>query len=184
MSSFNFLGKFGIVIISAILALILARIGISYLVILIAIGFIIALITKSKAYAVLTGLLYTVISYILSYPVGLFLVDYMPTTNVTIPIDTITVGIDLLMGVLIPAIAAVVLCGLPAIIGVNIAEYIHKPTTQPQKEEHHYKVMDNFNQVHKKVNKKQVEADILRQTPIQKAKNRKKKEKQKEDYKK
>ena len=44
--------------------------------------------------------------------------------------------------------------------------------------------MDNFNQVHKKVNKKQVEADILRQTPIQKAKNRKKKEKQKEDYKK
>ena len=163
MSSFNFLGKFGIVIISAILALILARIGISYLVILIAIGFIIALITKSKAYAVLTGLLYTVISYILSYPAGLFLVDYMPTTNVTIPI---------------------VLCGLPAIIGVNIAEYIHKPTTQPQKEEHHYKVMDNFNQVHKKVNKKQVEADILRQTPIQKAKNRKKKEKQKEDYKK
>ena len=174
MSSFNFLGKFGIVIISAILALILARIGISYLVILIAIGFIIALITKSKAYAVLTGLLYTVISYILSYPAGLFLVDYMPTTNVTIPIDTITVGIDLLMGVLIPAIAAVVLCGLPAIIGVNIAEYIHKPTTQPQKEEHHYKVMDNFNQVHKKVNKKQVEADILRQTPIQKAKNKKK----------
>ena len=82
MSSFNFLGKFGIVIISAILALILARIGISYLVILIVIGFIIALITKSKAYAVLTGLLYTVISYILSYPAGLFLVDYLSLIHI------------------------------------------------------------------------------------------------------
>lgn len=179
MSSFNFLGKFGIIIIAAIMALILARLGISYLIILIAIGFIIALITKSKFYAVLTGVLYTVISYILSYPAGLFLADYMPTTNVTIQTSTYAVGMDLLMGGLIPTIVAVVLCGLAAIVGSNVAELIHRPkSTQTNTEEHHFKVVDNFNQKRQaKKHRKHVEAEMLDQTPIQKAKSKFKKNK-------
>lgn len=183
MSSFNFLGKFGIIIIAAIMALILAGLGISYLIILIAIGFIIALITESKFYAVLTGVLYTLTSYILSYPAGLFLVDYMPTTNVTIQTSTYTVGMDLLMGGLIPTIVAVVLCGLAAIVGSNVAERFCRPkSTQTNTEEHHFKVMDNFNQKKQvKQHKEHDEAETLYQNPIQKAKSKFNENKRKED---
>lgn len=174
MSSFNFLRKFRIIIV-VILALMLSHTSISYMVILLAIGFIMALISQSKFEAILTGVLYAIVSYILSYPTGLFLANYMPTTNVTIQTSAVTVGIDLLMGVLIPSIVAVVFCGIAAIIGISIVNLFHgNETTQTETEEHHYKVMNNFKQ-HKQQRKqeKQDKERLLYLTPIQRAKIKK-----------
>lgn len=179
MSSSNILGKYGIAIITVLLALIVTRFGVSYLIVLIAIGFILALITKSKLYAVSTGVVYTIISYILSYPAGLFLIEYMPTTNETIQVSTMEVGINLLMGVLIPTIVTIVLCGISAIIGSLIVEYLNKGTSNNNtKEEHHFQVIDNFNESRKKhKERKRIEKKKIYETPIQKAKDRKNKQK-------
>lgn len=174
MSSFSFLRKFRIII-AIILALMLSHMGISYMIILLAIGFIMALLSQSKFEAILTGILYVVVSYILSYPTGLFLANYLPTTNVTIQTSVVTVGIDLLMGVLIPSLVAVVFCGIAAVIGVNIVDLFHvNETNRTKTGEHHYKVMNTFEQ-HKQQRRKekQEKERLLYLTPIQRAKIKK-----------
>lgn len=98
--------------------------GVSYLIILVAIGLIVSFINKRKREAIITGVLYALVSYIISYPSGLFLAEYMPTTNVVIQTNTITVAKDLLVGALIPMIIAFILCAITAVIGSNIAKAI------------------------------------------------------------
>ncbi|OED29571.1 hypothetical protein [Methanosphaera sp. WGK6] len=180
MTSFNVLGKFRIII-AVILALIIARLGISYLIILLAIGIILSIL-NSKMEAVITGVLYAIVSYILSYPAGLFLADYMPTTNVTIETSATTVGINLMMGAIIPTIIAIILCGIGALIGSTLVDLIHKNNNSENKqksikEEHHYEVIEGFKRSREenKRNKKQ-KREIIYQTPIQKSKIRQQKQ--------
>jgi len=124
----DLLKKFSIIIF-VLLALIVSRMGISYIVILIAIGFIVSFINQRKREAIITGVLYALVSYILSYPAGLFLSEYMPSTDIVIETSVLTVAKDLIIGALIPMIIALVLCGITAIIGSNIAKAINKDKT-------------------------------------------------------
>ena len=73
MTFMSILKKFSIVLV-ALLALGLTRIGISYLIILVAIGIIMPIIADNKKSAMVTGALYATLGYSLSYPSGLFLI--------------------------------------------------------------------------------------------------------------
>ena len=102
--------------------------------------------------------MYTIVSYILTYPAGLFLIDYMPTTDVVIETNSTTVLIDLLMGALIPSIFAVIFCGICALIGANLAKAIRKDNNsknENKSEGHNFKVMDNFEKSNKNNRKRQ-----------------------------
>ena len=140
----NLLKKFSIIIF-VLLALIVSRMGVSYIIILIAIGLIVSFINQRKREAVITGVLYALVSYILSYPAGLFLSEYMPTTNVVIETSAITVAKNLIVGALIPMIIAFILCGITAIIGSNIAKAMNKDKSSEEDDEGYHFSRDNSN---------------------------------------
>ncbi|MBO5460106.1 MAG: hypothetical protein J5981_07690, partial [Lachnospira sp.] len=67
-------------------------------------------INKRKREAIITGVLYALVGYILSYPAGLILNDYMPSIDIPVQTNAISVGMALLMGALIPVCFAIIIC--------------------------------------------------------------------------
>lgn len=181
MSSSTLLKGFEIII-AVIIAILAARVGISYMVILLALGFIMTLLTKSKGVGTTSGAAYALISYIISYPAGLLLTDYMPTTNITVETSAGSMMFNLVMGTLIPIIAAVIISGVAAIVAGYILGLFHRNNKDKEEkhEEHHYKVVNDFNEIRQR-NKQQrrKKEEAIYMTPIQKAKIRREKEREK-----
>lgn len=180
MSLIEILKRFS-TIIFVILALMLSRLGIGYLTLLILLGLIVSFINKRKRDAIIAGLLYAMVGYILSYPTGLLLADYMPTTDIVIETNAATMMTDLVIGALIPMIVAFVICGITAIIGSNIAKYLEsnkKSTTEfDNTDTHQFNVVGNFKQKQEKQKEtRKNKEELINLTPIQKAKMRKEKE--------
>lgn len=183
----NLLKKFSIIIF-ILLALIISRMGVSYIIILIAIGLIVSFINQRKREAIITGVLYALVSYILSYPAGLFLSEYMPTTDVVIETSAITVAENMIIGALIPMIIAFILCAITAVIGSNISKAINKDKTSEDNDEkgYHFNMNKSDSYSHSDNNFQQSVDDISndskdykqkinRLTPIDKAKLKRRK---------
>lgn len=169
------------IIVAAFLALILTRIGISYLFILVALGIIIPFITEDKRSAVISGALYAIISYMLSYPSGLFLINYMPKIDIPIKVSFAEVIFNLFMGLLIPVIIAAVICFISAIIGKYLSQlfkqYVGNNNTKKDENKHSFNYNKDFEE-NIETNNKEVKYHTRKRldelSPIQKAKNRRK----------
>jgi lipopolysaccharide export LptBFGC system permease protein LptF len=177
MSLTDFFKKFSIIIF-VVLALILSRCGFGYLLILVLIGLIVSFINQRKREAIITGVLYALMGYILSYPTGLILNDYMPSASIPIEVSTSTVIMDLLLGALIPTLAAIIICGITAIIGSNIAKYMGERKSKDTSSvstnyQHTFAHDDNQTDDYIVVEDKE---ELLNLTPIHKAKLRKERE--------
>ena len=173
MTILGILRKFSIIII-AFIALLLSRMGISYLIILVAIGVLTPIICGSKKDAIFAGILYASISYIISYPTGLFLINYMPKEYIPITVSSSTVATNLFIGWLIPVIVSIIICGLTSFIGDIFANLIHKKTVETDVDEHYFEASNDLNQVDTNNLNKKERKNLLYLTPIQKAKNRNK----------
>jgi len=164
------------VIVYAIIAVILTRFGISYLVILMALGLIVSLIHKQKKEAIASGVLYALISYILSYPAGMFLINYMPKYEIPVQTNTTATIINLVIGALIPMIIALVICTITAVIGSTIAGYFQNNEKRTAKKDKKDNFIGNVKQKRKtnRITQKEKE-DMIMKTPIQKAMEKKRK---------
>lgn len=170
---------FILIIVFTLMGLVLTRMGISYLLILLLIGLGVSLLSKSKLYAIIAGMAYVIVSYIITYPAGLFLSQYMPTSGVVVETSSTAVAMNLFMGALIPTIFAVIVCGVSAVIGAGIANYIRKDNSnnEDKSEGYHFNVEDNKTKVNNKNNrtrKKTHKGKFM--NPIQKAKMKKQNE--------
>ncbi|MDO5825347.1 MAG: hypothetical protein Q4Q22_03115 [Methanosphaera sp.] len=184
MSFIDLLKKFSIIIF-AVLALILSRSGFSYLLILVLIGLIVSYINRRKREAIITGVLYALLGYILSYPTGLILKDYMPAYTIPVQTSTTTMMTDLLLGALIPMIVAIIVCGITAVIGSNIAKIIHGKSEDKKEYDNDdsYQVVftDEENQTRDYIEVDDKE-ELLNLTPIHKAKMRRERENEEVEY--
>ena len=184
MSLISFLKKFSIIIF-VILALILSRSGFSYLLLLVLIGLIVSYINKRKREAIITGVLYALVGYILSYPAGLILNDYMPSIDIPVQTNAISVGMALLMGALIPVCFAIIICTITALIGSNLAKYVdeklNRNADKTESNENQYIFTQENDNSYNHENNIEHKEELLNLTPIHKAKLRKKIEKIEED---
>ena len=171
MTSVNIF-KYVRIIIAAFLALLLSRMGVSYLWILVAIGVILSILSKSKSEPIIAGVLYSTLSYILTYHSGFFLIQYMPN-NASVQVSAIDVYINLFMGWLVPALIAIIICGLTSFIGMAIWEILNKNESKYNSDAYYFDdekdlinqdrvIEDSFNQ-----------KDYLYLSPIERAKRRK-----------
>lgn len=151
MTLMNILKKLSILIV-AILAIQVTRMGVNYFTILLAIGIIMPIICGSKKSAVFTGILYATLSYIITYPSSLFLINYMPRESIPITVSTATVYSNLLMGWIIPVIITIVVCGIFSVIGLMLKRLFDKLMGKGT-DEHHFNeerdsdtiITDSFN---------------------------------------
>ncbi|HIH36074.1 MAG TPA: hypothetical protein HA277_00510 [Methanosphaera sp.] len=151
MTLMNILKKLSILIV-AILAIHVTRMGVNYFTILLAIGIIMPIICGSKKSAVFTGILYATLSYIITYPSSLFLINYMPRESIPITVSTATVYSNLLMGWIIPVIITIVVCGIFSVIGLMLKRLFDKLMGKGT-DEHYFKeekdsdtiITDSFN---------------------------------------
>lgn len=198
MTFMNILKKISILIV-AVLSLELTRMGISYLTILIAIGIVMPIICGNKKSAVFTGVLYATISYILTYPSSLFLIDYMPSESIPITVPISTVYSNIFFGWIIPVIIAIVVCGIFSIFGHIIKKQLLDKVIGKGSDEHYFdesnvitpnnnnsltnqdyqkttNTINNNQDYPRKTNSlnKNEKKELLYLTPIQKAKNRNK----------
>lgn len=164
------------IIIGTLLALILSRHGISYLIVLFALGLILPFLTDDKKSAVISGLLYAILSYAISYPSGLFLINYMPSKDIPIIVSQSEVSINLLIGLLIPVIVAIIICYVGTIIGEYLNHLLKKYGDNSQNQKHYFEFSeksdekyDNYKYTEPK-NKQKLEE----LSHIQRAKTRKK----------
>jgi hypothetical protein len=128
----------------AILAIGLTRFGISYLIILMLIGFFMPIIAGNKKGAIFTGVLYATLSYILSYPSGLYLINYMPKEAIPVSVSSSSVFFNLFMGWLIPVVISTVVCGIFSIAGYAVKNIIYgkEDTT-----EHYFESTEEMEQI-------------------------------------
>lgn len=139
----NGIVKFSRVIIGAVLALILCRMGVSYLAVLVALGFILSFISKNKWEGVLSAVIYTTISYIISYPSGLYLKEFMPSIEIPIVVNPTSVMMTLFLGWLIPVIIAIIISGCAAILGKECAKIIRKDKKEDNEFNNDYNNYEN-----------------------------------------
>ncbi len=170
MMFIGILKKFSVLIV-ALLALKLTRMGISYLAVLIAIAIVMPIICDNKRSAVVAGILYTTISYLLTYPSSLFLKNYMPDTSIPIAVSSSAVYMNLFMGWIIPVIITMIICGIVSTIIYSIKRSIVKKQDDKNKDVHYFERGDLNKFDTNSLNKKQ-KKELLYLTPIQKAKNR------------
>lgn len=190
----NGIVKFSRVIIGAVLALILCRMGISYLAVLVALGFILSFISKNKWEGVLSAVIYTTLSYIISYPSGLYLKEFMPTIEIPIVVNPTSVIMTLFLGWLIPVIIAIIISGCAAILGKECAKIIRKDKKEDKEIKNDYQndyqndfedneeikgVFEEKSVMPKPKNRKNKE--ILEMSPIQKAKLRQRQRQNKDE---
>ena len=97
MTFTGILKKFSVIIV-ALLALGLTRMGIGYLTILLAIGIIMPIICDNKKSAIFTGILYATLGYLLSYPSSLFLINYMPDRDIPISVSSTSILTHIFLG--------------------------------------------------------------------------------------
>ena len=185
----NGIVKFSRVIIGAVLALILCRMGISYLAVLVALGFILSFISKNKWEGVLSAVIYTTISYIISYPSGLYLKEFMPTIEIPIMVNPTSVAMTLFLGWLIPVIIAIIISGCAAILGKECAKIVRKDKKEDKEFQNNYQNeyqndygnnFENNEETKEEFEEKTVmpkprsrtNKEILEMSPIQKAKLR------------
>lgn len=168
------------VLIIALMALLLTRMGISYYIILIAIGIITPIICGNKKSAVISGILYATLSYIISYPSGLFLINHMPSTPIPISVSPFTVIINLFIAWLIPVLITIIITGISSLIGNWIAEKLNKDKTEEinvDTVDYYFEEDDDSIQIEHEEYDTSRKKDLLSLTSIQKAKNRRNKEK-------
>lgn len=190
----NGIVKFSRVIIGAVLALILCRMGISYLAVLVALGFILSFISKNKWEGVLSAVIYTTLSYIISYPSGLYLKEFMPTIEIPIVVNPTSVIMTLFLGWLIPVIIAIIISGCAAILGKECAKIIRKDKKEDKEIKNDYQndYQNDFegNEETKEVFKEKSvmpkpknrkNKEILEMSPIQKAKLRQRQRQNKDE---
>lgn len=170
MTFTSILKKFCVIIV-ALLALGLTRMGIGYLTILIAIGIIMPVISDNKKSAIITGVLYATLGYIISYPSSLFLINYMPDINIPISVSSATTLSNIFLGWIIPVIFAIVICGIFSIIGNIIKSKVFNNNGNNENE-HRFDTQDNLNPIDTNSLNKKEKKELLYLTPIQKAKNR------------
>ena len=166
MNLLSILKKFSIIIV-AVLAYFLSRMGVGYLVILVAIGLFMPFLTNSKKGAVFTGILYATIGYLISYPSGLFLINYMPSIEIPISVSQTTVATDLFIGWLIPVLIAIIICGLFSIMGYAISKRLYGKNNSSKSDYHTfeediYVEKDEFDE----------DVDLINLSPIQRMKNK------------
>lgn len=171
MTLMDILRKFGVIII-ALLALWLTRAGIGYLTILVAIGIIAPIVCGSKKDAVFTGSLYATLNYVLSYPSGLYLINYMPSNYIPITVSSSEVMVNLFIGWLVPTLVAIIVCGMASFLGKVIADYLFGKENRDDTNEFYFED-EGINQVDTSNLNKKERKRLLYLTPIQKAKNRK-----------
>ena len=171
MTFTGILKKFSVIIV-ALLALGLTRMGIGYLTILLAIGIIMPIICDNKKSAIFTGILYATLGYLLSYPSSLFLINYMPDRDIPISVSSTSILTNIFLGWIIPVIVAIVICGIFSIIGNIIKSKVFDKIGGNNDDVHHFDTYDEVNQIDtNSLNKKQ-KKELLFLTPIQKAKNK------------
>lgn len=170
------------IIAGALLALILTRVGISYLVILIALGLILSFFTGDKKSAIISGVLYATISYIISYPSGLFLKGYMPNIDIPVNVSPAEVTINLFIGLIIPIIITIVICGVFSIIGGYVHNLIKNKDEKQEEEGIYFDSPNEFDEKYENKSERftstKTKNKLEELSPIQKAKNRRKFEKE------
>ena len=171
MTFMGILKKFS-VIIMALLAFGLTRMGIGYLTILITIGIIMPIICDNKKSAIVTGFLYATLSYLLSYPSGLFLINYMPNYDIPISVSSSTVLTNIFLGWIIPVIITILICGIFSVIGMFIKSKLFDKIIGKGDNEHYFDSRDDLNYIDTNSLDKKQKKELLYLTPIQKAKNR------------
>lgn len=167
---------FILIIIFTLMGLLLTRMGISYLLVLLLIGLGVSFLSKSKLYSIIAGILYAIVGYIITYPTGLFLAEYMPS-DIIIETSSTAVAMNLLMGALIPTIFAIIVCGISAVIGASIANYIRKDNSNNDNNSdgYHFDVEGKTN-TNKNNRKRKKTNNGKFMNPIQKAKMKKQNE--------
>ena len=172
MALASVLKKFSIVII-AVLALILTRIGIGYLILLVTIGIVTPILTGKKKDAIFTGILYSTLSYIISYPAGLYLINYMPNIEIPVTVTSTEIAFNLFMGWIIPVMVSIIICGITSFIGIWAANLIHKKTDQKDAEGYYFEEDEEIYPEDYAEPNRNNKKDLLSLTSSQKAKRRK-----------
>lgn len=170
MTLVGILRKLSIILV-ALVALFLSRTGISYLIILVCIGIFTPFLSGNKKGAVFSGILYSTFSYILSFPTGSYLINYMPSIDIPITVNSFDVFMNLFIGWLIPVLISILVCGIASLIGKFLLDLIIRTDNQ-EVNEHYFESDESYskNYLNTKGN-----IELLNLTSIQKAKNRKQK---------
>lgn len=172
------------IVVAAFIALFLTRIGISYLLILIALGIILPFITEDKKSAIISGILYATISYILSYPSGLFLINFMPKIDIPINVSFIEVLFNLLIGLLVPIIISVIICFISSLVGNYLSKLVkqNRDNNEEQDKGHYFNSTNDYKKEYKEYGKNfdkhtpKTKKKLMELSPIQKAKIRRENE--------
>lgn len=179
MSLIGFVKKFSTIII-AIIALLLTRIGLSYLLVLILMGLVVSFVYRNRSDAIISAILYAVIGFVYSFPAGMFLSNYMPSIDIPVHVTFMQTVTNLAIGLLVPLIISVVIVALSGEIGLFLSEKIRGNRDEEDNyndDEHYFNILENFENNSKRKNTdEEYDEDILEYSPIQRAilKNQKK----------
>ncbi|WP_304123167.1 hypothetical protein [Methanosphaera cuniculi] len=112
------------IIIGALIALVITRLGIYFIYVLMLLGVIVTLITRYKKDAIISSIIYIIIGYLISYPNGVLLNIYIPDVEIPITTSIITNITDQLIGLAIPILIAIIVVGMTSYIISLILNYI------------------------------------------------------------
>lgn len=112
------------IIIGALIALVITRLGIYFIYVLMLLGVIITLITRYKKDAIISSIIYIIIGHLISYPNGVLLNIYIPDVEIPITTSIITNITDQLIGLAIPILIAIIVVGVTSYIISLILNYI------------------------------------------------------------
>lgn len=112
------------IIIGALIALVITRLGIYFIYVLMLLGVIITLITRYKKDAIISSIIYIIIGHLISYPNGVLLNIYIPDVEIPITTSIMTNIIDQLIGLAIPILIAIIVVGVTSYIVSLILNYI------------------------------------------------------------
>ncbi len=169
----NGIKKYSILIFT-ILALILEFMGINYILILLLVGFLVAYITRQIKQGIITAVLYTILGFIVTYPGSLYITQYLPTTAAPVDTSIYAVGSNLLIGIAIPTIIAVIVSAFASILAVELVNIVHKEDKNKDKNRNQNKKHRKINLREKRQRNKQIKRrkrEIIHSTPIQKIKD-------------
>lgn len=112
------------IIIGALIALVITRLGIYFIYVLMLLGVIITLITRYKKDAIISSIIYIIVGHLISYPTGVLLNIYIPDVEIPITTSIITNITDQLIGLAIPILIAIIVVGVTSYIISLILNYI------------------------------------------------------------
>lgn len=112
------------IIIGALIALVITRLGIYFIYVLMLLGVIVTLITRYKKDAIISSIIYIIIGHLISYPNGVLLNIYIPDVEIPITTSIMTNITDQLIGLAIPILIAIIVVGMTSYIISLILNYI------------------------------------------------------------